>query len=216
VLVMAYGFLDTLSTPGVRAAQAANGSLEMWEGFSGDRAFDRFTAAEAAFVGARDSFYMATVSQSGWPYIQHRGGPAGFLKILDEQTLGFADIRGNRQYITLGNLASHDRAALFLMDYPNRKRLKILAHVSVRDLAAEPALAERLSSPGTKGRPERGFILKLEAFDWNCPQHITPRFTAAEVAAGTSVLRKRLAAAEAELTILRGQIAPPHMTEITP
>ena len=121
---MAYGFLDTLSTPGVRAAQAANGSLEMWEDFSGHRAFDRFTAAEAAFVQARDSFYIATVSESGWPYIQHRGGPVGFLKVLDEKTLGFADFRGNRQYISLGNVASDDRAALFLMDYPNRQRLK--------------------------------------------------------------------------------------------
>ncbi len=213
---MAYGFLETLSTPGVRAAQAANGSLKMWEDFSGDRAFDGITAAEAAFVRARDSFYLATVSESGWPYIQHRGGPVGFLKVLDKKTLGFADFRGNRQYISLGNVASDDRAALFLMDYPNRKRLKILAHMSVQDLAAEPKLAERLSSPGYKGRPERAFILKLETFDWNCPQHITPRFTAAEVAAGTSVLRERLAEAEAELKILREQIARPQMPEITP
>jgi predicted pyridoxine 5'-phosphate oxidase superfamily flavin-nucleotide-binding protein len=213
---MAYGFLETLSTPGVRAAQAANGSLEMWEDFGGHRAFDRFTAAEAAFVQARDSFYMATVSASGWPYIQHRGGPVGFLKVLDEKTLGFADFRGNRQYISLGNVASDDRVALFLMDYPNRKRLKILAHMSARDLAAEPELAERLSSPGYRGRPERAFILKLESFDWNCPQHITQRFTTAEVAAGTSVLRERLAQAEAELKSLREQIARPQMPEIAP
>ena len=173
-------------------------------------------AAEAAFIQARDSFYMATVSESGWPYIQHRGGPVGFLKVLDETTLGFADFRGNRQYISLGNVASDDRVALFLMDYPNRKRLKILTHMSVRDLATEPELAERLSSPGYKGRPERAFILKLEAFDWNCPQHITPRFTAAEVAAGTSVLRERLAEAEAELKILRERIARPQMSEIIP
>ena len=213
---MAYGFLDTLSTPGVRAAQAANGSLDMWQDFNGHRASDRFTAAEAAFLQARDSFYLATVSETGWPYIQHRGGAAGFLKVLDDKTLGFADFRGNRQYITLGNLASDDRAALFLMDYPNRRRLKILAHMSVRDLAAEPELAERLSMPGYKGRPERAFTLRLETFDWNCLQHITPRFTAAEVAAGTSVLRERLAEAEAELKILRKQIARAHMPEITP
>jgi predicted pyridoxine 5'-phosphate oxidase superfamily flavin-nucleotide-binding protein len=142
---------------------------------------------------------MATVSEAGWPYIQHRGGPVGFLKVLDERTLGLGDFRGNRQYISLGNVASDDRTALFLMDYPNRQRLKILAHMSVRDLAAEPDLAERLLSPGYKGRPERAFILELESFDWNCPQHITPRFTADEVAAGTSVLRERLAQAEAEL-----------------
>jgi hypothetical protein len=213
---MAYGFLETLSTPGVRAAQAANGSLEMWEDFGGHRAFDRLTPAEAAFVQARDSFYMATVSESGWPYIQHRGGPVGFLKVLDEKTLGFADFRGNRQYISLGNVASDDRVALFLMDYPNRQRLKILAHMSARDLAAEPELAERLSSPGYKGRPERAFLLKLESFDWNCPQHITQRFTTAEVAAGTSVLRERLAEAEAELKILRERIARAQTPEITP
>ena len=159
---------------------------------------------------------MATVSQSGWPYIQHRGGPAGFLKVLDETTLGFADFRGNRQYISLGNMASDDRVALFLMDYPNRARLKVLAHMSVRGLAAEPELAERLSSPDYKGRPERAFILKLEAFDWNCPQHITPRFTASEVAAGTSLLWERLAEAEAELKVLRERIARQQNPEITP
>ncbi|KIZ43697.1 MULTISPECIES: pyridoxamine 5'-phosphate oxidase family protein [Rhodopseudomonas] len=213
---MAYGFLDTLSTRGVRAAQAANGSAEMWQKFSGHRAFDRFTAAETAFVQARDSFYMATVSESGWPYIQHRGGPVGFLKVLDEKTLAFADFRGNRQYISLGNVASDDRAALFLMDYPNRQRLKILAHMSVRDLAAEPEFAEQLSSPGYKGRPERAFILKLEAFDWNCPQHITPRFTADEVAAGTLLLRERLAETEAQLKILREHVARPQNPESAP
>ena len=213
---MSYGFLDTLSTSGVRAAQAANGSREMWKDFTGHRAFDHFTAAEAAFVRARDSFYMATVSETGWPYIQHRGGPTGFLKVLDETTLGFADFRGNRQYISLGNIASDARTALFLMDYPNRQRLKILAHMSVRDLAADPELAERLSSPGYKGRPERAFILKLETFDWNCPQHITPRFTAAEVATGTAVLRKRLAEAESELKSLREQIARKPKPEINP
>ena len=159
---------------------------------------------------------MTTVSESGWPYIQHRGGPVGFLKALDEKTLGFADFRGNRQYISLGNVASGDRIALFLMDYPNRKRLKILAHMSARDLTAEPELAKRLSPPGYKGRPERAFILKLESFDWNCPQHITRRFTAAEVAAGTSVLRERLAEAKAELKVLREQIARSQLLEITP
>jgi predicted pyridoxine 5'-phosphate oxidase superfamily flavin-nucleotide-binding protein len=207
---MAYKFLDIVSTPSVQAAQSANGSLDMWESFSVDRSFDRFTAAEAAFVQARDSFYMATVSQSGWPYVQHRGGPAGFLKVLDEKTLAFADYRGNRQYVTLGNVASDDRTALFLMDYPNRKRLKILAHMSVRDLAAEPELAERLASPGYKGRPERAFVLRLEAFDWNCPQHITPRFSAAEIETAIAPLRERVAALEAENLALRAQLAPTH------
>ena len=154
---------------------------------------------------ARDSFYIATVSASGWPYIQHRGGPVGLPEdVLDEKTLGFADFRGNRQYITLGNVASDDRSRV-VPDGLSQigKRLKILGHMTVRELAAEPELAKRLSTPGYKGRPERAFILKLETFDWNCPQHITPRFTAAEVAEGTSVLRERLTEAEAELKGLR-------------
>ncbi len=204
---MAYGFLDIAATPGVHAAQAANGSRRMWEEMDADRAFDRFTENEAAYIAARDSFYMATVSETGWPYVQHRGGPPGFLKMLDETTLGFADFRGNRQYISLGNLAANDRVALILVDYPNRARLKILAHMSAVDLAGDPALAERLALPGYKGRPERGFLLRLEAFDWNCPQHITPRYTAAELDVALSPLQARMAALEAENQGLRDQVA---------
>jgi predicted pyridoxine 5'-phosphate oxidase superfamily flavin-nucleotide-binding protein len=202
-----YGFLDTLSTPGVREAQSANGSREMWEHSGASRAFDRFTEDEAAFIGARDSFYMATVSESGWPYVQHRGGPIGFLKVLDEKTLGFADFRGNRQYISLGNIAADDRVSLILVDYPNRARLKILAHMEARDLAADAGLAASLALPGYQGRPERGFLLRLKTFDWNCPQHITPRFTIGEVEVGIAPLRTRLAALEAENQTLRAQIA---------
>ncbi len=172
---MPYKFLDITATPSVRAAQVANGSRDMWEHFKGHRTFDRFTDNEAAFIAERDSFYMATVSESGWPYVQHRGGPPGFLKVLDEKTLGFADFRGNLQYISLGNIAADDRVALILVDYPNRARLKILAHMEVRDLAAEPDLAARLALPGYKAKLERAFLLHLETFDWNCPQHITPR-----------------------------------------
>ncbi|HQU25289.1 MAG TPA: pyridoxamine 5'-phosphate oxidase family protein [Acidiphilium sp.] len=204
---MSYGFLDIMATSGVKAAQAANGSREMWEGLSQDRTFDRFTENETAFIAARDTFYMASVSESGWPYIQHRGGPAGFLKLLDDKTLGFADFRGNRQYISLGNIAVDDRVALILVDYPHRARLKILGHMSTRDLKSEPKLAEQLVVPGYKARPERAFVLKLEAFDWNCPQHITSRFTQGEVEAAVLPLQQRLAALEAENDVLRRQIA---------
>jgi predicted pyridoxine 5'-phosphate oxidase superfamily flavin-nucleotide-binding protein len=204
---MAYKFLDIASTPSVREAQAANGSRDMWEHFKGHRAFDRFTENEAAFIAARDSFYLATVSESGWPYVQHRGGPLGFLKVLDEKTLGFADFRGNLQYITLGNVAADDRVALILMDYPNRARLKILAHMEVRDLAAESDLAARLALPGYRGKPERAFLLRLETFDWNCPQHVTPRFTAEEVQVSVSQLLVRIAALEAENEQLRSRTA---------
>jgi len=190
-----YKFLDLASTPSVRAAQAANGSREMWDRVDGDRTFDRFTEDERAFIAARDSFYMASVSETGWPYVQHRGGPPGFLKVLDDKTLGFADFRGNRQYISLGNTAANDRVALILVDYPNRARLKILAHLETRPLAEVPELA----LPGYKAKPERAFVLHLETFDWNCPQHITPRFTAAEL----EPLRAQIAALEAENAALR-------------
>jgi uncharacterized protein len=204
---MPYGFLDMVSTPSVRAAQAANGSLGMWEQFSGHRASDRFTESETAFIGERDSFYMATVTENGWPYVQHRGGPRGILKVLDDKTLGFADFRGNRQYISLGNVAADDRVALILVDYPNRSRLKILAHMEARDIRDQPDLAERLIVPGYKGKPERAFLLRLETFDWNCPQHITPRFTVPEIESALSPLHERIAALEAENQVLRARAA---------
>ncbi len=203
---MAYKFLDLITTPSVRAAQAANGSRDMWEHFKGHRTFDCFSDNETAFIEARDSFYMATVAENGWPYVQHRGGPPGFLKVLDEKTLGFADFRGNRQYISLGNIAADDRVALILVDYPNRARLKILAHMEARDLAAEPVLADRLALPDYKGKPERAFLLHLETFDWNCPQHITPRFTLADIEPAVSSLRSRIAELEAENQRLRAEI----------
>ena len=204
---MSYGFLDIASTPSVRAAQEANGSRELWQRFDGDRASDRFSENEIAFIEARDSFYLASVSESGWPYVQHRGGPTGFLKVLDETTLGFADFRGNRQYISLGNISADDRVALILMDYPNRTRLKILAHMEARELDAASDLASRLALPGYRGKPERAFLLHLDTFDWNCPQHITPRFTTAEIETAISPLRTRIAALEAENRALRAQIA---------
>lgn len=206
---MAYTFLDLLSTPAVQAAQMAQGSRDVWANLTADRAFTRFTEAEAAFISARDSFYLASVSESGWPYVQHRGGPAGFLRVLDATTLAFADFSGNRQYISLGNVEADDRVSLILVDYPSRARLKILAHMEVRDLAADPDLAARLATPGYRGRPERAFVLKLEAFDWNCPQHITPRFTAEEIEPALAPLRARLTALEAENQQLRAQLAAP-------
>ena len=131
---MSYGFLDIAITPSVRAAQAAMGSEHLWQNFKGHREFDALTADEIAFIAPRDSLYMATVSQTGWPYIQHRGGPPGFLKVIDTKTLAFADYRGNRQYISVGNLAADDRVALILMDYAAKARLKIYAHVEAVSL----------------------------------------------------------------------------------
>ena len=202
---MPYGFLDIATTPSVRAAQRAMGSDRIYGAYKADRSFDRFTPDEVAFIAARDGFYMATVSETGWPYVQHRGGPRGFLKVLDETTLAFADYRGNRQYISVGNLAATSRAALILVDYAAGARLKIYAHVEA--VAMDNDLAALFADPDYSAKPERIFVLRLAAFDWNCPQHITPRFTKAEVTAAMTPLRDRLAALEAENEQLRTRLA---------
>ncbi len=204
---MRQGFLDIATAPSVRAVQAQMGSDRMWGDLKDQRVFDTFTPEAAAFIAERDSFYMASVSETGWPYIQHRGGPRGFLKVLDEKTLAFADYRGNRQYISAGNLAADNRAALILVDYPARTRLKLYARVEVVPLDTDPALTERVAPPGAKAKPERILRLRLEALDWNCPQHITRRFTEAEIAEAVQPLRQRLSALEAENLALRAALA---------
>jgi predicted pyridoxine 5'-phosphate oxidase superfamily flavin-nucleotide-binding protein len=202
-----YGFLDIASTPAVKAAQEANGSAPYWESFKGDRVFDRFTENEAAFIAARDSFYMATVSETGWPYVQHRGGPPGFIKLIDDRTLAIPDYRGNRQYISVGNLSANDRAALILVDYPARRRLKIYARIETKSLADDPELAAHLAIPGYRAHAERALLIHLETFDWNCQQHITPRLTEAEIETALEPVRQRLAALEAENEALRKTLA---------
>ncbi len=139
--------------------------------------------AEQSFIAARDSFYQATVSQSGWPYVQHRGGPAGFLKVLDERTVGYADFSGNRQYLSVGNLRGDNRVSLFLMDYPQRRRLKIWGRARVIDDRSEPDLLTSLELPDFRAPVERGILIQVEAFDWNCPKYITPRYSQREVEA---------------------------------
>ena len=180
---MAKGFMDIATTPSVVAAQIANGSREFNAEMAARRVFDRFDEDAVDFIATRDSFYIATVSETGWPYIQHRGGPQGFLKVLDERTLGIADFAGNRQYLTVGNLAAGDKAALFLMDYRRRGRMKIFARAETVDLSLQPDLAARLATPGYRARIERGLLFRLEAYDWNCSQHITPRWTREEIEA---------------------------------
>lgn len=206
---MSYGFLDIAMTPSVRAAQAEMGVDGHWAAFKGKREFDRFTANEVAFLAARDSFYMASVSEDGWPYVQHRGGPAGFLKMIDDRTLAFADYRGNRQYISTGNLAANDRACLILMDYPRRARLKLYVHVEKLALNADPALTALVIDTDYKARAERIFRLRLEAFDWNCPQHITPRFTERDIEEAVRPLHDRLAQLNAENAALKDRLGRP-------
>jgi predicted pyridoxine 5'-phosphate oxidase superfamily flavin-nucleotide-binding protein len=204
---MSYGFLDIAVTPSVRAAQQEMGASAMWKDFRGNRAFDRFTPNETAFIAERDSFYMATVSETGWPYVQHRGGAPGFVKPIDEETIAFPDYRGNRQYISLGNLRADDRVSVIMMDYPRQARLKIYGHIEAVPLTADPALVARVLDPASKAKPERILKLRLEAFDWNCPQHITPRFTEAEIAQSVQPLRERLAALEKENAKLKAVVA---------
>lgn len=203
---MPYKFLDMLTTDSVRDAQSENGARKQWADFSGDRRFDQFDERAAAFISARDSFYMASVSENGWPYVQHRGGPPGFLKVLDDKTLGFADYRGNRQYISLGNVKADNRVALFMVDYPRRKRLKLLAHMTVYSLDADPELAERIIDSDYLGEPERLMTLSLESYDWNCPQHIVPRFTKEMVDLAAKPLQEEIARLTAENEALRAKL----------
>jgi predicted pyridoxine 5'-phosphate oxidase superfamily flavin-nucleotide-binding protein len=178
---MTHKYLEIASTPAVKAVQAQNGSRVAYSRQeSGEVRNDRLGADEVAFLAARDGFYLGSVSSTGWPYIQYRGGPAGFLHVLDERHIAWAELGGNRQYITTGNLAEDGRVSLFLMDYAERERLKLFGRATVLELAADPVLAARLTAPLGKARVERMVLVEVEAFDWNCPQHITPRFTAAE------------------------------------
>jgi predicted pyridoxine 5'-phosphate oxidase superfamily flavin-nucleotide-binding protein len=203
---MAYGFMDIALTPAVRRAQAEMGADRLWSDFKGHREFDRFSASETAFIAKRDSFYMASVSETGWPYVQHRGGPPGFLKVLDDRTLAFVDYRGNRQYISTGNLAENDRICLFLIDYPARARLKIYARAEKLALDADPVLTAEVTDGDYGAKAERIFRLKLEAFDWNCPQHIVPRYTQAEIRAASQLLRDKITLLEQENASLRERL----------
>jgi predicted pyridoxine 5'-phosphate oxidase superfamily flavin-nucleotide-binding protein len=190
---MGHQFAEIAFTPAVRAIQSELGSRDGYAAMdSGENYNYVLSENEAAFIGARDSFYMASVGETGWPYVQHRGGPAGFMKVLDEHTLGFADYSGNRQYVSTGNFAGDSRVSLFFMDYPNQRRLKMLGRVRVIG-DDEPELLARLEDDDYRARVERGFIIEIEAFDWNCPQHITPRYSETEVEAMLQPLQDELA-----------------------
>lgn len=196
-------------TPTVKALQERMGSRSIYARGerAGETAEDVIGEDEAAFLAERDSFYMASVGETGWPYVQHRGGPKGFVKVLDEHTLGFADFRGNLQYISAGNVSGDDRVALIFVDYPHRARIKILARVSLVTAAEAPEILARLEDPGYNARVERGFVLRVEGVEWNCPKHITPRFTEDEVRSGVAPLLARLEALEEENRTLRAELA---------
>jgi predicted pyridoxine 5'-phosphate oxidase superfamily flavin-nucleotide-binding protein len=198
---MALHYLEQLTTPAVLAARTK------YYGKTGPAPHgtppDILTADEIEFIGQRDSFYLATITESGWPYIQHRGGPPGFLRATSPTTLAFADYKGNRQLISTGNLSTSDRVSLFLMDYPQRTRLKILGHAKVVDAREQPALADTLADPTVRGDVERLFLIDVVSYDWNCPQHITERYTKAEVEAAIQPLHDRVRQLEAEAQALR-------------
>jgi predicted pyridoxine 5'-phosphate oxidase superfamily flavin-nucleotide-binding protein len=182
--------------PAAQRAQAERGSAHGYakrlvSGFP-----DTVTPEIANFIGELDTAFLATVSELGAPYIQHRGGPKGFIKVLDDRTLGFADYAGNRQYITLSNLAQNDRAFLFLLDFANRRRIKVWGRA--RAVEDDPELLARLTDPGYRARPECAILFRVDAWDINCSQHITTRFSELEIAEATAALRDRVAALEAE------------------
>jgi hypothetical protein len=218
-------FQELAFTPLVQQEQKRHGSRDQYQRvYDAGKAGDALGTQEQAFIAARDSFYMASVSETGWPYVQHRGGPAGFLRVLEPKLLGFADLRGNKQYISLGNLEHDARVALFLMDYPHQTRLKILGRVEAIEVGAgigtgkgrgagteqDARIAELLPrlefvdpETGKAATPEHILLIHVEAVDWNCPQHITPRYTLEEFEPSLTALRQRLEALEAENAGLR-------------
>ena len=193
---------DIAFTSAVQAAQTLRGSRASYERLEAKGGFKAtITPDLEAFLAERESFYLGTASADGQPYIQHRGGPKGFLKVLDETTLAFADFGGNRQYITVGTLEENDKAFIFLMDYPNRRRIKVWG--TARYVEDDAALLERLADPAYKGKPERAIVFTLNAWDVNCPQHITPRYTLEDLEPTVDALKARIDELETELAALK-------------
>lgn len=195
-------------TAGVRQAQKEYGSedanarrMSMQDGS------DRFSSSEASFIEERDGFYIATVSETGWPYLQFRGGPRGFIRVLDEHTFAYAIVRGNRQYITIGNLRTEDRVALFFMDYSRQQRLKVYGRAEVLRLDDDPELIEQIGAVRSAGPVEAVMRIHLEGFSWNCPKNITPRFTIDELEELLAPVRDQMSRIEAENGQLRAQLA---------
>ena len=205
---MGRAFSDLAFTADVRAEQVRMGSRGAYARLDdAPDARNTLTPREAAYIESRDGFYQASVSQTGWPYVQFRGGPAGFLKVLDDHTIAYADLRGNRQYVSVGNLHGNDRVALILMDYARQQRLKILGRVKIVAAADNAALIARLVPPATKVPVERAVLIDVQAFDWNCPQHITPRLTQAEIETVVSPLHDEIARLKRQLMQARAAAA---------
>jgi len=201
---MGHNFGSLVFTPLVKALQEKYGSRRQYARMeAGGSSPDRLGPDESAFIAERDTFYMATVGATGWPYVQHRGGPKGFLKVIDDRTIAFADFRGNKQYVSTGNLATDNRVALIMVDYRGQTRLKILGRTEIFDGEAAREWIERLREPGSKDVIERVYVIRVEAFDWNCPQHITPRFTAEEIQEMLEPFERRMEKLQTENEKLR-------------
>jgi predicted pyridoxine 5'-phosphate oxidase superfamily flavin-nucleotide-binding protein len=203
-MIAMHNFGSLVFTPVIRALQEKYGSRRQYarmEAAGGEP--DRLGPDEIAFIGELDTFYMASQGTSGWPYVQHRGGPKGFLKVIDGSTLAFADFRGNRQFISTGNLSTDNRVALIMVDSPRQARLKILGRVEIFEGEAARDWIERLREPGYKAVIERVYVIRIEAFDWNCPQHITPRYTAEQIQEMLEPFERRMQELERENQKLR-------------
>ncbi len=197
---MSRAFAEIAFTAAVRALQQQHGSADSYAKFlepDADRG-DRIGPAEAEFISQRDGFYQATVSETGWPYVQFRGGPRGFLKVLDDHRIAYADFRGNRQYLSAGNLTYNNRISLILMDYPNRRRLKVWGRTRLVAAKDDPSLIASLKHPNYRGLPERAAVISIEALDWNCPQHIPPRMTLEELEPQLQPVRDEIARLKSE------------------
>ena len=201
---MAHEFGQIMFTEAVKKIQERYGSRRQYERMAeAGASHEELGASEAEFIQARDSFYMASAGENGWPYLQHRGGPKGFLKVIDGRTLAFADFGGNKQYVSVGNITTNNKVSLFLIDYPHQARLKILGHAEILDPEQDAALSKSVELPEYKAKVERIIRIHVDAFDWNCPQHITPRFTEEELQEAVQPLVKQIAELKAENTWLR-------------
>ena len=203
---MAKNFASIAFTDEIKALQEKHGSRKSYARMEKEIYQEGLTENEIAFIAGRDSFYMATMGENGFPYIQHRGGPKGFIKVLDAKRIGFIDFKGNMQYVSVGNIAGNNKVALIMVDYPSRTRLKIYARAEITELDDDPALYELLDLSEYKFRPERMMILHIEAYDWNCPQHITPRYTVEEIEEAFAEQKNYTSKLEAEIISLKQKL----------
>ena len=203
---MAKNYASLAFTDPVKKMQEKVGSRVSYERMEKGTYVDGLTENEIDFIANRDSFYIATIGENGYPYLQHRGGPKGFLKVLDTKRLGFIDFRGNAQYISVGNIATHNQVAMIMVDYPSRARLKIYAQAKIIELNEDHKLREQLDLKEYMVRPERMMVFDIDAYDWNCPQHITPRYTAEEINEAFVPQREHIAHLEQEVKRLKAKL----------